>query len=265
MSEDILLIERNGAVVELTLNRPNVMNALSRALTDLLTDVFKELSADDSLRAIILTGAGRGFCAGVDLKELSEDTGAIEKMKWTGRDSLLDVIRECPHPLICAVNGVAVTGGLELAMMSDFMIAAEEARFADTHARVGITPSWGMTQVLPRLVGVNRARQMSLTGEFINAQKACDWGLVTEVMAAEALMPRARALAQQIAETDRLTMGRLRDLIRVSEDSVLKDGLAAEVSLFGTHIAGVSQKQVGTNRAAVIKRGRSIAANEEQG
>ncbi len=260
MTQDILLVHRNGPVAELVLNRPKVMNALNRALTTRLCDVMKELNADTSLRAIILTGNGRGFCAGVDLKELSESPGAIEEMKWHGGDSLFDIVRASAHPMIAAVNGVAVTGGLELAMMSDFMIASDTARFADTHARVGITPSWGMTQTLPRLIGINRARQMSLTGEFIDAAKACDWGLVTEVTAPDALMDRARALAMQIAETDRTTMTRLRDLIATSQEVGFSEGMANEVSLFDTHISGVSPTQVGENRAKVTARGQEIAA-----
>ncbi len=262
MSDDILLVARSGAVAELTLNRPDVMNALNHALVTRLTAVMQDLNADDTLRAIILTGAGRAFCAGVDLRELSQDPDALDRMKWHGGDSLFDVIRSSPHPMIAAVNGVAVTGGLELAMMSDFMIAADGARFADTHARVGITPSWGMTQVLPRLIGVNRARQMSLTGEFIDAAKACDWGLVNEVTPADGLMPRARALAGQIAETDRVTMGRLRGLINVGLNTGLDDGLAQEAALFDDHIAGVSQAQVGENRARVTERGRAIAGQK---
>ncbi|MEX0286143.1 MAG: enoyl-CoA hydratase [Paracoccaceae bacterium] len=264
MSDEVLLVNRDGPVVELTLNRPKVMNAMNQALVARLTEVMKTLETDKDLRAIILTGNGRAFSAGVDLKELSEKPGAIEDMKWYGDDSVFDLMRRSQIPMIAAINGVAVTGGLELAMMSDFMIASDAARFADTHARVGITPSWGMTQVLPLLIGINRARQMSLTGEFVSAQKACDWGLVNEVVPADQLMTRARALAAQIAETDHVTMSRLRTLINASAETTLSEGLACEVELFDTHLAGVTPDQVGTNRAKVTERGRKIAGTGEQ-
>ena len=215
MTETPILLCRNGAVAEITLNRPEALNAMSHALVSALTQTIRNLSADTDLRAIILTGTGRAFCCGLDLKELATP-GATQAFDWHGAGSLAATLRACPHPVISAVNGYAITGGLELALLGDFLIADPAAQFADTHARVGITPSWGLTQVLPRLIGINRARQMSLTGEFIDARTACGWGLVNEVVAEGALMPRARALATQIAETDRSTLGKIRALIAPS-------------------------------------------------
>lgn len=260
MTDTPLMIRRDGTIAELTLNRPQAMNALNQALVAALTDAFRDLSQDTDLRAIILTGQGRAFCAGVDLKELSERPGAIEQMTWTGAASLFDVIAACPHPIIAAINGFAITGGLELAMMADFMIAGHSAKFADTHARVGITPSWGMTQALPRLIGINRARQMSLTGEFVDATKAGDWGLVNETVADADLMARARDLAGQIGETDQTTLTKIRHLIGQSREHTFSQGMAQEVALFDDHIAGVAPDDVAANRAAVTARGRGIAA-----
>lgn len=264
MTEDILLSHRDGAVLELTLNRPAVMNAISHALKADLVAAFQAASQDKTLRAIILTGAGRAFSAGVDLKELAEQDGAMAQMRRLSTDSLFDVIRACPVPMIAAVNGAAVTGGLELAMMSDFILAGQSARFADTHARVGIVPGWGMSQVLPALVGVNRARQLSLTGEFIDGQTACAWGLATEVLPDDQLMPRARALAAQIAETDRTTMIRLRSMINLSQDLGLTEGMAQEVAQYDDHIRTVSAETVGANRKTVTQRGRAIAAGQKE-
>jgi enoyl-CoA hydratase len=258
---DLVLTTRNGAVTEVTLNRPAALNALSRALLARLTQVFTDLAADDDLRAIVLTGAGRAFCGGVDLKELELDPSALGGLAEAGPADLFTVIRTCPHPVIVAVNGFAVTGGLELALMGDFLLAGESARFADTHGRVGLTPSWGMTQILPRLIGLNRARQMSLTGDFIDARTACAWGLVNEVLADDALLPRARALAAQIAETDRVTMGRIRDLIAQSAETALADGLAAERAVFAHHIQGLSPEALTRNRDRVMARGRAISGD----
>ncbi len=260
----ILLTRREGAVAEITLNRPRALNALSQALIAALGDSFREMSRDDGLRAIVLTGAGRAFCAGVDLKELSQGLGAMEKLAGQGGDGLADTIRACPHPVIAAVNGHAVTGGLELALMADFIIAGASATFADTHARVGITPSWGMTQILPRLIGINRARQMSLTGDFIDADTARAWGLANEVVADAELLPRARQLAARIAETDRSTMTAIRRLIARSRESPLAGGLAQEARAFEEHIAHVTPDDVAGNRARVTARGRAIAGKDRK-
>lgn len=259
MSDDLILIRRDGAVAEITLNRPEALNAMSRALVAALKDTFRGLSADNSLRAIILTGAGRAFSCGVDLKEMSQASDAIAQFDWHGPDSLYAIAHACPHPIITAVNGYAITGGLELALLGDFLIASDKAVFADTHARVGITPSWGMTQVLPRLIGLNRARQMSLTGEFVDAQKALSWGLVNEVLPADRLMDRARDLAGQISQTDRSTMGKIRDLIAQSVEMPLAESMRQEAQVFDAHIAQVAPSDVAAGRARVTERGRKMA------
>lgn len=258
MPEQVLLESREGAVVSLVLNRPDKMNALNRALIAALSATFKRLAGDDSIRAIILTGAGRAFCGGVDLKELAASEDVSRALTWQGEDSLIDIMRANPHPVIAAVNGYAVTGGLELALMSDIIIAGQSARFADTHARVGITPSWGMTQILPRLIGLNRARQMSFTGEFADAVRAADWGLATEVVADDALMARAQDLAGQIAETDARTFKTIRSLIARSAEGSLSFGLAAEAAQFKNHIAEVSGEAVNARRKDVTARGRRL-------
>ncbi|MHA6261869.1 enoyl-CoA hydratase [Arenibacterium sp. CAU 1754] len=259
MTDAPVCVTRQGAVAEITLNRPKSLNALNRQCIDMLTETVRDLSAEDCVRAIVLTGAGRAFSCGVDLKELSATQTVADSLKWHGGESLFDVMRACPHPIICAVNGFAITGGLELALMGDFLIASDTAQFADTHARVGITPSWGMTQILPRLIGINRARQMSLTGEFVTAQTAYDWGLVNEVVPGDTLMPRARDLAGQISETDRSTMTRIRDLIALSAEFPLTESLGREVEMFVRHIRQVSPEAVAEGRAKVTERGRKMA------
>ena len=146
----VVLIDRKGAVASVTLNRPDAMNALSAELRDAITRAFLELAEDEEVRVVILTGAGRAFCAGLDLKEL----GSAERPanEFAG-GVLIDAVRRFPGPVIAAVNGFAITGGFELALACDFIVASSEARFADTHARVGILPGWGLSQKLPRLIG----------------------------------------------------------------------------------------------------------------
>ena len=256
----VLLVEREGTTAVLTMNRPDALNALSLELEGALKDAFRALAGEAGLRALVLTGAGRAFCAGVDLKEL-EQTGTGVR-DWLGTDSLAEIVRACPVPVIAAVNGFAITGGLELAMLADFIVAAPEARFADTHARVGITPSWGLTQVLPRRIGEARARQMSFTGAFVDAETALAWGLVNEVVPADALLGRAKAIAAEIAGTDRATLDRIRGLYRDGAGLPLTDGLALEARIFAEHVGTITPEAVARNRAAVQDRGRALARPE---
>jgi enoyl-CoA hydratase len=205
MTEPILQVERSGGIATLTLNRPKSLNALSVALMRAVAGAFRDLQRDSDVRVAILTGAGRAFCAGLDLKELA-GAGGIAGLDLTGEDDMEAAVVAFDRPILCAVNGAAVTGGLELVLMCDMVIASSEARFADTHARVGVTPSWGMSQRLPRLIGANRAREMSYTARFVDATEAATWGLVNRVVAPDALMPTCLALAQDIVRSDPTTM-----------------------------------------------------------
>lgn len=258
MEFELLTTHRDGPVMTVTMNRPKQLNALSLALEDEMRRCFGALAADESLRAIVLTGAGRAFSAGVDLKELSSDPAAKDRRIWHGPNSLSGIMRACPHPIITAVNGFAVTGGLELALLGDIIIASDQAQFADTHARVGITPGWGLSQVLPRMIGVNRAKQMSLSGEYVRADKAAAWGLVNEVVPAGHLMTRALELAQDIAETDIAAASKIKGLIEESAETTLEEGLAREATVFDAHMPGVSQDEIGVNREKVQTRARRI-------
>ncbi|SPJ28806.1 enoyl-CoA hydratase [Falsiruegeria mediterranea] len=259
MSEGLIQLDHDGSVAIVTLNRPGSLNALSRALVDELSITIKMLSENPKVRAVVLTGNGRAFSVGVDLKEMSQADDAMNQFEWHGPNSLFAVAGACTKPIISAVNGYAITGGLELALLGDFLIAADTAVFADTHARVGITPSWGMTQILPRLIGINRARQMSLTGEFVSADKALQWGLVNEVVAADTLMERALELGEHIASTDPITMGRIRRLITDGTGLPLSEAMALEAQVFDMHISQVSAADVAAGRERATTRGRQMA------
>lgn len=197
-AEELVLVERapEGYAV-LTLNRPAAMNALSRALRRALAEAIRALAADPATRVLILAGAGRAFCAGLDLKELASG-GDAPALDAAALDDPVQALGAFPGPVIAAVNGAAVTGGFELALACDILLAAEEARFADTHVRVGVLPGWGLSQRLPRLVGPGRAKEMSLTGNPIGARTAEAWGLVNRVLPAEGLMPAARQMARDM-------------------------------------------------------------------
>ncbi len=194
----ILLSDDHGAVRVLTMNRPEVRNALSTELFEALYAALEQADADDAVRAVVLTGADPAFCAGVDLKQAQslgmDYFGRFDKMNCMNRIVALG------KPVIGAINGATFTGGLEIALACDFLIASERAVFADTHARVGILPGGGMTARLPRLVGSGMARRLSMTGEVVDAAWAERIGLVTEVVVHDELLSRAIQLAEQIAE-----------------------------------------------------------------
>ncbi|MGN6338091.1 enoyl-CoA hydratase, partial [Mycobacterium sp.] len=189
MTEEILLIDTDERVRTLTLNRPQSRNALSSALRDRFFGALADAETDDDVDVIIVTGTDPVFCAGLDLKELG------------GSSALPDISPRWPaltKPVIGAINGAAVTGGLEIALYCDILIASENARFADTHARVGLLPTWGLSVRLPQKVGVGMARRMSMTGDYLSADEALRTGLVTQVVPHDQLLDTARQIATSI-------------------------------------------------------------------
>jgi enoyl-CoA hydratase len=254
-----ILIERDGRTAVVTLNRPTAMNSLSRELRGELDRTILELDADDSVDVIILTGSGeRAFCAGLDLKELGADASALGAANaTTSAENPVLAVEQARKPVIGAINGVAITGGFELALACDVLIAATNARFADTHARVGIMPGWGLSQKLSRLIGVYRARQMSFTGNFIDASTALAWGLVGQVVAPEALLPAAKALAADMGTADQAMLRQYKALINEGFALSFGEGLALEHARSTAANANVSADEVEARRMAVIERGRS--------
>ena len=257
----LVLVTRDDAVATVTLNRPEAMNALSRALRAELAATMRALAADDGVRAIVLTGAGeRAFTAGLDLKELGADTSNLGAANATSADeNPVKAIELCPQPVIGAINGVAITGGFEVALACDILIASTHARFADTHARVGVMPGWGLSQKLSRLIGLGRAKELSLTGNFLGAEAARDWGLVNRVVAPEDLLPAAQALARDIASADPAMVRAYRALIDDGYALPYGEALALEHARSSAANRTVSADAVEARRLAVMKRGRERA------
>jgi enoyl-CoA hydratase len=201
MSSEVVLYEVSERIATITLNRPDARNALSSEVLRLLPERMRQAEADANVDVIILTGTDPAFCAGLDLKELGSQDG---KLLNTGADGTVnaDGIRgpfpKISKPLIGAVNGVAVTGGIELALNCDFLIASERAKFGDTHSRVGVMPGWGLSVLLPQAIGVRRAREMSFTGNFMDAHEALSFGLVNHVVSHDQLISFTRQIALDI-------------------------------------------------------------------
>lgn len=250
VEKPVLLVEKKDGIAVLTMNRPAAMNALNAALREALAEAFETLKGDADTDVVILTGAGRAFCAGLDLKELADPE--------TPRTDLFDPpaqIRALPQPVIGAVNGVAITGGFEIATSCDFLIASPQARFADTHARMGILPGWGLSQRLPRLIGINRAKELSLTGNYLGAEEACAWGLVNRVVPSDDLLATCLELARNIQSCDPATMRTYKRLLDDGFDLALGEAMALEQKVGRAH-ERPSHEQLEQRRLKVIERGR---------
>jgi enoyl-CoA hydratase len=232
---DTILVERDGAVATVTLNRPNVLNALNLRMLDELAATFAELNADSAVRAVILTGAGaKAFAAGADIGELNALPGAHagEAQARKGQ-SLTRSIERMRVPVIAAVNGFALGGGCELAMACDIRVASENARFGQPEVNLGILPGYGGTQRTTRLIGEGMAMYLCLTGEMIDAAEALRTGLVQKVVALDALLAEARRIAELIAVKAPLAIAATKRAIVEGASLALDDALALEALLFG--------------------------------
>ncbi|OJZ63723.1 enoyl-CoA hydratase [Mycobacterium paraffinicum] len=246
MTDDILLIETDERVRTLTLNRPQSRNALSSALRDRFLGALTDADADEDVDVIIVTGTDPVFCAGLDLKELSGSSALPYISPWWPALS---------KPVIGAINGAAVTGGLELALCCDILIASENARFADTHARVGLLPTWGLSVRLPQKVGVGLARRMSMTGDYLSAADALRAGLVTEVVPHDQLLGTARAVAASIVGNNQDAVRALLASYHRIDDAQTSAGLWQEAT--AARQFRTSGDDIAANREAVLQRGRA--------
>jgi enoyl-CoA hydratase len=252
---DLIDLQRQDGITRVTLNRPEALNALSSELRHAIAETFLELATDKSTEVIILTGAGRAFTVGLDLKELGGEAAAAAVGSSV---DLSAAIAAVPQPIIGAINGYAITGGFEIALMCDFLIAAEEAQFADTHARVGVVPGWGLSQRLPRLIGINRAKELSLTGNFLSAQRAYEWGLVNRVVAADQLLPTCEALARDIISTEPVTRHEIKRIMDAGWQTTLGAGLDLEQTASTAHgRTEVRAERIKERRSGIFERGRS--------
>jgi enoyl-CoA hydratase len=262
VSDEVVLLDVADGIATVTLNRPGARNALSREVLRTLPRIVRECDERDDVRSVILTGADPAFCAGLDLKELGSndrrgDDGGNDNMAEPPSDRRGPLPR-IGKPIIGAVNGAAITGGFELALACDFLVASERARFADTHTRVGIQPGWGLTVLLREAVGIRRARELSTTGNFLDASTAMKWGLVNHVVPHEELLPYCRQLASDIASNDPAGVSRILDTYAEGSLVTDRDAWELEVRVSREWMAGGhgSAEEVARRREGVIARGR---------
>lgn len=227
---ETILYEQQDAVAIITLNRPEALNALSVQLRNDLSEALRRAEADDSVRAIVLTGSGdRAFCVGLDLKEISADPSKLGPATGSKpTDSPAKALEGCSCPVIAAVNGFAITGGFELAMACDVLVASENASFGDTHAAVGVMPGWGLSQRLSRIIGPSRAKEMHFGCQRIDAHTASAWGLVNRVVPLAELRAHAIELAHSFAKHDPVVIREMKRVIDEGYETSFAEGMEIE-------------------------------------
>ena len=254
MADPVLLVDKKDGYAVLTLNRPDKMNSLNGALRAALTKAVNEAEADPDIRVLVLTGAGeRAFCAGLDLKEMGAGNSSVGD---SVADDPVRALGKFSGPIVGAINGVAITGGFELALGCDVLVGCENTRFADTHARVGIMPGWGLSQKLSRLIGISRAKELSFTGNFIGAEQAERWGLINSVVPKDELVSVCEKLARDMLSVDADMLPVYKKLIDDGFAQSFDEGLKLETELAKKN-ASVSAEEVEARRKAVQERGKS--------
>lgn len=246
-------LERDGAIVVVTMSRPEALNAFNSSQIGEMIETFRALREDRSARCVILTGAGdRAFAAGADIKEMAEKSP--EEGLAFGRlgHAMANAIEGLPQATIAAVNGFAIGGGSEVALACDFRLASENAVFAQPEVTLGIPPGWGATQRMTRLIGPGRAAELILTGRRVKADEALRIGLVNAVYPLDQLLPEARKLASQIAAASPRAVAQSKELLKLAFNGQVASGLETEVRLFGAGFGSADQRE--GMRAFIEKR-----------
>ena len=231
MSENSILLTMDGGVAEITLNRPDKLNSFTRAMHAELRAAFGAIRADKSVRAILLTGAGRGFCAGQDLADTIDPAtgkpGGVGNTLAENYHPLIHSLQENPLPVVCAVNGVAAGAGASIAFACDIVLAARSAGFIQAFVKIGLVPDAGSSYALPRLIGMARAKALAMLGDKLDAETAERWGLIWRCVDDAALMDEARKLARHLATQPTKALGLIKQAMHASPGN----GLAAQLAL----------------------------------
>ncbi|CAK9328923.1 unnamed protein product [Citrullus colocynthis] len=236
----ILVTRESNGIAFVKINRPKSLNSLTKPMMTDLAQAFKSLDRDDSVRVIVLSGSGRAFCSGVDL------TAAEDVFKGDVKDVESDPVAQmerCRKPIIGAIAGFAITAGFEIALACDILIAAKGAKFIDTHARFGIFPSWGLSQKLGRIIGVNKAREVSLTAMPLTAEEAERRGLVNQVVEGDELLKKAGEVAEAILKNSQDLVLRYKSVINDGLKLDLGQALALEKERAHAYYNGMTKEQ----------------------
>jgi len=226
-----ILVETSSGYRRITLNRPERLNALTVEMADALMAALAAAEADPECRAVLLTGAGRGFCAGQDLTAIVGKPAAEIGHLLDHYNPLIERLRALPLPVVCAVNGVTAGAGANLALACDIVLAAKSATFVQAFARIGLIPDCGGTWFLPRLVGMARARALAMLAEPLPAETAAEWGLIWQAVPDDRLMGEAQALAARLASGPGVALGLIKQVLEASQTNDLKRQLKMERDL----------------------------------
>ncbi len=233
MSQNSILLEINHGVAEITLNRPDKLNSFTRAMHARLREALAAARTDPSVRAILLTGAGRGFCAGQDLADVVDPAtgkpGKVNKTLAEDYNPLIHMLQEIPIPVVCAVNGVAAGAGANIALACDIVVAARSASFIQAFVKIGLVPDAGGSYVLPRLIGLARAKALAMLGDKLDAETAERWGLIWRCVDDAVLLAEARKLAQHLATQPTKALGLIKQALHASLGNDLAAQLAVEL------------------------------------
>lgn len=225
-------LEKNNRVATITINRSDVLNALDLQTFEELAQASREVAGDETIKAVIITGAGRAFCSGIDLTFIHQITSLAPlafRQKLQELQAVFSSFEEMDKPVIAAVNGFALGAGCDLSLACDIRIASEKAVFSEQYIKVGLVPDLGGTQRLPRIVGLGKAKELIFTGEMVNAQEALQINLVNKVVKTEELTTAAQELAQKLAQGPSIAIGLAKQAINKGLDTDIKAGLSYEV------------------------------------
>ena len=239
MSDAALLFETRGPVAWLTLNRPEEMNSINLDMIELYETYLSEIAKDADIRVLVITGSGPAFCAGADLKEVlaSSDLPPGEA-DFLDRvcEKVFKLLRDFPKPVIAALNGITMAGGLETALCADIILASEDARIGDAHANFGVYPGAGGAAILPRVIPLNVAKYLLLTGKTLSAREMHGYGLVNEVVPAEKLHEAAQSLAEEIAQKSPIALQRMKEVANAASDKSRDAALEHEQVMLRKHM-----------------------------
>jgi 2-(1,2-epoxy-1,2-dihydrophenyl)acetyl-CoA isomerase len=255
VTEPSILEQRDGGVAQLTLNRPDVLNSFNREMASAFQNALRKAGEDDAVRAVLITGAGRAFCAGQDLDEVRPvegETPALGETVAHNYNPTIHLIATMEKPVVCAVNGVAAGAGANIALACDIVLASEQASFIQSFAKIGLIPDSGGTFFLPRLVGIARAKAMAMLAEKISAKDAKDMGLIYDVVDADDLMKTAARLAAKLATQPTLGFGLTKRAMNAAFTNDLESQLALEENLQA--MAGQSEDYTEGVKAFLEKR-----------
>jgi enoyl-CoA hydratase len=239
---DIVKVNVEAGIAVVTIDRPEALNALNDETLAALEGAFNALGIDRSVRAVILTGSGKAFVAGADIKAMAGFTPQEARAFAQRGQRVFNLIEDFPHPVIAAVNGFALGGGCELAMACDLRIASDKAKAGQPEVKLGVTAGFGGTQRLPRILGRSAAKYLLFTGEIITAGRALELGLFNEVVAPDQLMPRCLEIARMIASRAPIAVSYTKAAVNLGTDTTLGHGMSHEAELFAQTFATADQK-----------------------